>query len=378
MNILSVFRNLHLILAVLFGLFAAAVGLSGSALVFREEIEHAVYEPIITVGTTMVPFATLSTTAAALDSARRVSMMVLPIAADRSVEFVLQKRNARSLKGADQMSVYVNPYTGHVIGSRRREASVIAMLRDLHFAFFSGTSGLVFNGYVACALLFMSITGLYLWLVVSPRSERFSLRFGGNWKRVVWNLHRQSGALSLAALALVATTGAHYAFREPSQRLMLAVTGSAPPRSIPIVTPPLAGSAPRDLDAIVGAARAAFSDGTLAVVRVPSKSTQAWAATFHRDGDGGESTDSGPTVYVNPFTLDVMRVDDARIMPFGARLEKSMETLHYGKFGGVASRLFWVVLGVLPLLFMLSGALMWWQRAGRRLARGTGRRKFGD
>ena len=374
MNVLRVLRNLHLIAAALFGLFAAAVGLSGSALVFREEIEHAVYEPVIAVGPTMVPFATLMRTATALDPARRVSMMVLPIAPDRSVEFVVQKRNARSLKDADQMSVYVNPYTGHVISSRRREASVIGRLRDLHFAFFAGTSGLVFNGYVAGALLFMSITGLYLWVVVSPRSERFSLRFGGNWTRVVWNLHRQTGALSLAALALVAITGAYYAFREPSQRLMLAATGTAPPRGIPIVAPPSAGSVPRDIDAIVGASRAAFSSGTLAVVRVPSKSTQAWAATFHRGGDSGESTDSGPTVYLNPFTLDVMRIDDARAMAFGARLAKSMETLHYGKFGGIASRLFWVVLGVLPLFFVATGSLMWWQRAGRRLARGTGRR----
>jgi len=360
------FRTLHLITAVLFGLFAAAVGVSGSALVFREEIEHAMYEPRIAIGPSALPYATLMATAGALDSSRRLSMMVLPIAADRSVEFVLQKRNARSLKDADQMSVYINPYSGRVIGARRHAESVIATVRDLHFAFFAGTRGLVFNGYVAIALLFMSITGLCLWVVASPRAQRFSLRFHGNWKRVIWNLHRQLGALSLAALALVAMTGAYYAFREPFQRVLLVATGSEPPRGIPTVVVPSDATSPHSIDEIAKAARAAFPGGTLAAVRVPSRLTQAWAATLHRDGDSGESTDSGPTVYLDPYTLAVARLDDVRAMPFGASLVKSMEALHYGKFAGVSSRLLWVVLGLSPLFFSISGALMWWQRAGRR------------
>ncbi len=51
-------------------------------------------------------------------------------------------------------------------------------------------------------------------------------------------------------------------------------------------------------------------------------------------------------------------------MPLGARLVKSMEPLHYGKFGGIAVQILWVGLGLLPLGFSVSGALMWWNRTG--------------
>ena len=358
------FRNLHLIASVIFGLFAVAVGLSGSALVFREEIEHALYEPRIEPAQAAVPFAALMEKAATLDPARRVSLMVLPIASDRSVEFIIQKRDARTLKDADQMSVYVNPYTGELINSRRREASFIAKLRDLHFAFFSGTPGLTFNGYVALALVFMSFTGLFLWTVASPKKQRFKLSFRGSWKSVVWNMHRQMGVLSLMALILVALTGAYYAFREPFQKAIQAATGTLPPRGTPAVSVPSDGALPHTIDEIAAAARAAFPSATLAVLRIPSQKTQTWAATFHRPGDSGESTDSGPTIFMDPYTLNVTRVDDAATMPLGARLVKSMEPLHYGKFGGIPIQILWVGLGLLPLFFSISGALMWWNRTG--------------
>lgn len=357
------FRTLHLVTSVAFSLFAAAVGVSGSVLVFREEIEHAVYEPRITRGSGTASLDTLFQAAAAVEPARRVSMFVLPEDDDRTVEFILQKPGALTLKEADQMSVYVNPYTGAVEGSRRREESVIGRLRDLHFAFFSGTPGLTFNGYVAFALVFLSATGLVLWLVASPRNQRFRLSLKGSWKSVVWNLHRQGGVLGFALLIVVSLSGAYYAFRDTYLKTILAVTGSTPPRGAPRLPDGAEGAERRSLDDIAAAARAAVPGARLAVLRIPAGPT-AWAATFHREGDSGESTDSGPTAFVDPFTLKVLRIDDVATMPFGARLVKSMEPVHYGKFGGLPIKLLWVGLGFMPLVFALSGAIMWWNRTG--------------
>jgi uncharacterized iron-regulated membrane protein len=51
----SFFRNLHLIAGLGIGLAAAAVGVSGSILTFREEIERALYEPRISGQGTPAP-----------------------------------------------------------------------------------------------------------------------------------------------------------------------------------------------------------------------------------------------------------------------------------------------------------------------------------
>jgi uncharacterized iron-regulated membrane protein len=181
---------------------------------------------------------------------------------------------------------------------------------------------------------------------------------------VVWNLHRQAGMLSLALLIVVSITGAYYSFRDTFLKGIQAATGSLPPRGTPTVPLPADGSAPRSIDDIVVAARAVMPEARLAVVRIPSQNTQSWAATFHRGGDSGESTDSGPTAFLDPYTLKTIRIDDRVSMPIGARLIKSMEPVHYGKFGGLPVKMLWVFLGLLPLLFSMSGAVMWWNRTG--------------
>ena len=100
-------RRLHFIVTAVFGLFAIAVGLSGSALVFRPELERALYEPRVVPGPTALPLETLRERAAEEDPARRVSMLILPDRPDRPAQFILQKREARTLKEADQIAVYV-------------------------------------------------------------------------------------------------------------------------------------------------------------------------------------------------------------------------------------------------------------------------------
>ncbi len=355
-------RQLHLIASAVFGVFAVAVGLSGSALVFRDELERGFYEPRVVPGSAYLPLETLRADATAVEPTRRISMLILPDRPDRPVQFILQKRDARTLKEADQMSVYVNPYTGVIEGSHRREASLLGRLRDLHFAFFSGPAGLVFNGYVALALIFLSASGFVLWIQASPPKRRFRFSLRGSLKSVIWNLHRQTGLLSFALLILVCVTGAYYSFRDSYLAVIRAVTGSLAPRGAPPVPPAGPSDALKSIDQIAAAARAALPEGRLAVVRIPAKEGASWTATLHRAGDFGESTDSGPTVHLDPFTLQPLRLDDPAHMPFGARVVKGMEPVHYGKFGGLATRLLWFGLGLLPTGFALSGAWMWWNR----------------
>ncbi len=355
-------RTLHLMATAVFGLFVVASGLSGSALVFRQELEQAFYEPRVVPGTTFLSLEALRDRAASVEPARRISMLILPDRPDRPVQFILQRREARTLKEADQMAVYLNPYTAGVEGSRRREASVLGRLRDLHFAFFSGPPGLTFNGYVALALMFLGASGFILWTQVSAARQRFRFSIRGNIRSVIWNLHRQTGLVTFALLILVCFTGAYYPFRDSYLAAIQAATGSAPPRGSPPAAPNGPSARPGSIDEIAAAARAAFPDARLAVLRFPARETAAWTATSHRPGDFGESTDSGPTVHLNPFTLLPIRIDDLADMPFGAGLVKRMEPVHYGKFGGLATRLLWFGLGLLPLGFALSGAAMWWNR----------------
>jgi uncharacterized iron-regulated membrane protein len=365
-------RRLHLIVAAVTSLAAIFVGATGSVLVFREELESALYEPRLLSAREVAvprPLAGQMASAQAIAPERRVALVVLPSASDRPTEFILQKRGARTLKEADQMAVYVNPFTAEVMSYDRREARVIGPLRDFHFALMAGSKGLTANGWIGLALVFLSLTGLVLWTQSSPKGHRLTMNFRGNWKKNIWDLHRVAGAWSLALLALVSITGSYYAFRETFLKGIFAATGSLPPRgSPPVSLDP--GESLASIDDLARAAETAVPGARLAVLRVPPSPAAAWVATLHRPGDEGESVDSGVSAYLHPATGAILRVDDTSLMPFGARLVKAIEPTHFGKFGGLPIKLLWFALGLAPLFFAVTGGLMWWNRyAGAKRAR---------
>jgi uncharacterized iron-regulated membrane protein len=292
---------------------------------------------------------------------RRVTIIVLPDSPAAPLEFVLGVRGARSLKESDQLSVYANPYTGAIISQRRRNASFIAWLRDLHFALFAGTTGLKINGWMALVLVFISLTGLVLWFQTKSPGKAFSINWAASWKRVLWDAHRVTGVLLLVFLVVIALTGAYYAFRET---VLQVVANSLPPRGTPPVTP-APGAAPLDVDRVIAIARAALPDAQLAVLRPPATPASAWTATYHRARGQGESVDSGPTAYFDPFTGATLRVDDPAAMPAAGRALKSIEPIHFGKFGGLPTKLLWALLGLAPAFLFASGLAMWWNRTRR-------------
>ncbi len=367
MKLRSLFRKLHLIAGLAVGLVVLAVGLSGSVLTFREEIEHALYSPKITSQSASVSLQTAYAKAAAVEAdKRRVSLIVLPEKAEAPLEFVLSKRGARNLKDADQLSVYSDPHTGEIISQRHRNDSFIAWLRDLHFALFAGVTGLKVNGWLALALIFISLTGLALWFQSKAPGKAFKVNWSASWKRVTWDLHRLLGVLAVIGLVVVAATGAYYPFRETVQKWLTSAAGTLPPRGTPPVTP-MPGATLLDVEAILAKARPAIADAKLVVLRPPASASavgpaQAWTATFHRGWDSGESVDSGPTAYLDPYTGAVLRLDDPRAMGFAGRLLKTMEPMHYGKLGGLPQKLLWLLLGLTPGFLFVSGVAMWWNR----------------
>jgi len=355
-------RRVHLWCAVAGGLVVIALGVSGTVLVFREEIERAFYDPTIAPTSSRSSIAAAAARATSLYTERRLALVVLPTRDDAPYEFVLQVRGARTLGEADQLSVYVDPGSGEVIGQRRRRDSIIWTLRDLHFALFSGVTGLMANGLFGALLAVMSVTGLVLWL--ARPSGRFTVKWRANWKRVTWDLHQVVGALSFLVLTLTGATGVYYAFRAPVTTAILAVTASPPLPRVPTVTR-ADGAVGLDLDTLIAAVAPAFPLRSIAVVRLPASPTQPYTFTAHAPGDIGESIESGLSAYVDPYTGRVLQLTHTSEDSLGQRVIGAIEPLHFGTVGGLTTRIVWALAGLAPAFLAVSGGLMWWNRRSR-------------
>src|SRR5436853_4464868 len=101
--------NLHLYLALFTGIFVVIVGVSGSIMAFEEEIDHATNPHLFKVE----PRGERSSVAAMLAAAskafpgQRLGQLRLPQSPDGTAFF-----------GAANQAVFMNPYTGEIVGTR--------------------------------------------------------------------------------------------------------------------------------------------------------------------------------------------------------------------------------------------------------------------
>lgn len=70
-------------------------------------------------------------------------------------------------------------------------------------------------------------------------------------------------------------------------------------------------------------------------------------------------------VHLDPYTGTVVRADLHAERTPAQRILRAMFPLHAGTFGGLTTRILWVILGLAPALLFVTGFLMWWNRVVR-------------
>ena len=206
--------QVHLWTGLGFGLYICVISLSGSAIVFRHEMDRALCPQIIMVK----------------PSGARLSDAQLAAAARREFRRFPQRANVRievrgpRVPGAavevwylfprDRIERLFNPYTGKDLGDAVAcEPSFVAGLADLHDNLMGGETGLAVNGIGAVLLTLMCVTGAVIWWPGTARWRRsMTLRPGVHWRRFIWDLHNVLGFWVFALILLWAVSGIYLAF----------------------------------------------------------------------------------------------------------------------------------------------------------------------
>jgi uncharacterized iron-regulated membrane protein len=351
------------------GLVLVLVGISGSALVFRADIERWQAREWARVEPAGEPLSLTRVAAigAARIPAKEVVRVVLPQAPGDAVEVILQKRRARNLKDAQLEGVFVDPYRGTVLGIRSRSSGWVWWLQDFHYALFGGEAGLKINGVGAAVLLGLAITGPILWWPGWAR-RRLALRVRPQPPAARWrDLHAVSGAVACAVLALISVTALYYAYRSTATAVVALASGSGGVAAPRIDAPPerSAATSGATLDAVVAAARAALPDARLDELRPSRSPAMAASVAFRLPGD---VVFGRHRVYVDPRDARIVRIDRHESLPAGARLLANMGPWHFGSFGGRLTQWLWFVAGLLPAFLFGTGLWLWLRRRRLRAA----------
>ncbi|VVD61462.1 peptidase [Pandoraea morbifera] len=182
------------------------LALTGTLYVFAPQIEPWLYHDRMIVDASDSPRIAEQTlmehAASALPTGARISSVEVNRAPERSAEFIFR------LPDGARQSVYVNPYTGTVLGTLSVEHRLMQQARNLHRSLMLGKPGEWLMELAGCWTLVMLGTGLALWWPRAGATWANALR--PRWqlrgRALLRNLHGVMGLwLAAGGLAFVLT-----------------------------------------------------------------------------------------------------------------------------------------------------------------------------
>jgi uncharacterized iron-regulated membrane protein len=341
----SVWRRVHLWIALGVGILVAPIGLTGTLLVVHDELDRLI-DPAIHAVTGADPirapgFYIANALAAVPESV--VARVRFP-APGAPVAVLLRGSGA----GEIPRIAYLDPPTGEVLGVREFRGTFVGLVHSLHGnLLLPGFNGRAIVGWAGFGLFFSALTGVLLWW---PRRHGF-IR-GLSWRRgnaTSVNLHNMLGAWICIPLGVVAGTGMTLAFPDQARSTigLFAATTPRPeqtgtPMARPLQTP----------DIVAALALAEFDGARLVSLTVPTERARNWRVQV---GFGEEQR--------------AVTVDDATgkvaLLPAdlpGDLFATTLRRLHEGDHNGRVWRAIVFVTGLAPLVSLVTGLVMWRRR----------------
>lgn len=335
------------------GIVAAAlivvIGLTGSALVFRADIDRALNPDLFDV----VPRAERLEVDALVARVEAASPKA-PVSAVIPSEDPTRAWTFR----AGPRAFYVNPYTGDITGSRARgevgfdRRGFVPLVHGLHHDLLLEAPGHWIVAGTGLAWLVLSLVGIYLSLKQAGGfAAAFRVRADVNLKRLFVDLHRSFGMATVLVAAILCVSGTYLAVRQPATQLVSAISPVTPPpeRSLP----ELRVEAPVGFDRAIEAVRSAFPGSRVqSVFAVRPKGVYRVRLT-HPDER---------FIYVSMQDGTIAQMRIARQGSAGDVFVGWQKPLHTGEAFGPAGEAIVFAVGLLPLLFSITGIYLWLAR----------------
>jgi uncharacterized iron-regulated membrane protein len=346
--------QLHSWLGLLAGLGLLVIGLTGSLLVFHEELEALVNPALVRVEPAAAGRLPLDTL---LAHAQRQ----LP---DHEVTGWLPQYETSGL--ADVLYVIrrgdnvwlvatLDPYTGRLLASPRLGTTTLTgWLLELHYTFFADHAGLFLAGLFAVMLCLLGVSGV--WLYRDFWKHFLTLRWNRGARILFSDVHKFVGISSVAFNLLLGFTGAYWNLTHFVGHW---INGDPPQPKIEQRLYP----ATLSLDALARDAARRLPGFRGNFISLPSNpaapAVTFWGAVEPR---GRFTGPYGSTVSYDPKTGAHTATTDLRAQGWWTRFADAFVPLHYGTFGGLPVKILWTLGGLAPGLLAITGFLIWRRR----------------
>jgi uncharacterized iron-regulated membrane protein len=346
---------LHLWAGAIAAVFLIVLGVTGSLMVFEDDIDHALNPKLTWVHPTGSRM-TVTAMQAAMEKrypGYKVASFDIPPRQDVAWRASL----APETRGKN-LAIAFNPYTGEILGNDADRNNFAGKLHQLHLRLLLDRLGQNIVGWAGPFLLLLSLTGLVLWW---PR-KIISFNRKSSGKKINFDLHQAIGIWASVFLMMFALTAIVIRWEKGASEVVNALTNSPEPPPFPRPQPPQPGLVPLNPDRLLAIAESAAAGARPTFIQLAGNPIRI-ALRYPED-----RTPAGRTnILIEPHTGNIVFHLDARTGPLGFRYVKLWNReIHTGDIFGWPTRMLAAAVSLLLPVLAVTGPLIWWNRRRKK------------
>lgn len=353
------FGKWHLYLGLIAGAIVAFVGITGSILVFQDEIDEALNPALFKV----------------MAQQHKISFgEILPVIKQKyptlKISYLLNEADEpnkayRAYNFITEEETFINPYTAEICGKRIYESSFIHIVTELHRTLLIPVVGRYIVGLATLCLLILTISGLRLWIPQKWKHLKsvLTINFKAGFRRQNYDWHNVLGFYSAPVVTMLALSGFCITFSPVIIAFIFLFNGKTPQSVVQLLNPPSAYSAqasPLPVSEIMAIGQKALPGSRVAGIALPADSTRSYRLDIVSKGlpeDGKREM-----VIIDQYTGKIL-VNSSKDFPASGKAYLSWLTpVHYGSFAGRPTQILALLGGLMPAALFVTGFIIWWPR----------------
>ena len=352
----------HQWLGLLVGLVVIVIGLTGAILVFENEIDQVLHPALwhVTPQGSPRPLDALMDAVRASHPDDRLEWIEIATGSDNS--YVMHMITRRQ--------IFVNPYSGEILGERDYDKTVFGMMFFLHRTLLAGEIGRTVVGVTTLVTVILLVTGLYLWWprTLGRLKPSLSIKWTNGKRRLTYDLHNVLGFYASWYVIVIAMTGLVWSFPAVHDAIFWLTDSPAPPWK----SAPRSKAAPEtaifSADEALHAAAVALPGAHATEIILPQQPDDPYAIGKRFPRPGNPNAQSH--VYVDQYSGAVLAVERYEELSLGATIRLLVYPVHVGTVFGLPTQILAFLVSMVIPLSAATGFLLWWRK--RTPSRGSG------
>ena len=370
---------LHLWLGLVAGIVVLISMLGAAVFVWEKELTNWYYSDLVytkDVKTTTLPPSKLFAAVEAAYPGKKFTSMSGKNEPGKNWEF-------RSFKSAKKRGwtwtsgisyyyvVFVNPYTGQVVGHIDKKKDWITLSRFLHQNLLLKSSvGTQIVGAAALTMVFLALSGLVLWWPKNRKMlrQRLTIKWKARFKRVNWDIHSVGGFYTYLFLLFFAATGLTWSYKWWSNGIYR-LLGNHPKKVFYRPTSPQLDNWERSniIDLAFADAIRRQPKWKRISFRTPRAGRKKGVISASVYYDSSHSWwETSDQYYYHPETgkIHYSRPHDKKLL--GEKWRNSNYSLHTGSIYGLPTKIIAFISALFFATLPVSGFLIWWGRKKKK------------